>query len=195
MSRGFARDYALDQLPRGYVWDLVDYIPRRRGREARRPWGLGLPHQHPACEPSLGRLHAPFRAGTNLLVASRHPLRCEPGHGPRLSLGPALSDRQAERGDAGRPRLVRGRDRGDEAEVRHPLRVGADGHPERERARSAPCSPPTRAASSLRATRPTPRGSTSPRRKTRTRPSTGRQLSGTRSRGSTPRVPSPASGR
>src|SRR5215471_19732076 len=26
-ARAFARDYARDQMPRGYLWDLVDYVP------------------------------------------------------------------------------------------------------------------------------------------------------------------------
>lgn len=35
-----ARDFSIDSLPKGFVWDLVDYIPQQRGAqlEARGPW-------------------------------------------------------------------------------------------------------------------------------------------------------------
>lgn len=66
--RGFSRDYALDQLPRGYVWDLVDYIPRRRGArlECRSPWAFFSPSSLAGL--IQGGLHATFPAGSNLLV-------------------------------------------------------------------------------------------------------------------------------
>jgi hypothetical protein len=72
--RGFARDYALDQLPRGYIWDLVDYIPRRRGArlDGRGPWPFLSPSSLGGA--IWGGYHAPFRAGTNLLVATNPAL-------------------------------------------------------------------------------------------------------------------------
>jgi len=38
--KGMARDFSMDSLPKGYVWDLCDYIPQQRGAqlEARAPW-------------------------------------------------------------------------------------------------------------------------------------------------------------
>ena len=67
--RGFARDYALDRLPNGFVWDLVDYIPRRRGArlDGRGPWDFLTPKLSGQID---GGLHAPFRAGDTLLVHS-----------------------------------------------------------------------------------------------------------------------------
>ena len=61
--RGFARDYSLDALPRGYVWDLVDYIPRRRGArlDGRGPWTFFTPHS--LAGPIWGGYHAPFTGG------------------------------------------------------------------------------------------------------------------------------------
>jgi hypothetical protein len=38
--KGMARDFSVDAMPKGYVWDLVDYIPSQRGAEleGRGPW-------------------------------------------------------------------------------------------------------------------------------------------------------------
>jgi hypothetical protein len=38
--KGMARDFSLDTMPQGYVWDLVDFIPSQRGAqlEGRGPW-------------------------------------------------------------------------------------------------------------------------------------------------------------
>jgi hypothetical protein len=65
--RGFARDHDISNMPRGFVWDLADYIPDRRGAklETRGPWSYwsqvigGVP---------WGGKHAAFRAGTKLMV-------------------------------------------------------------------------------------------------------------------------------
>jgi len=64
-----ARDHAIDQMPAGFVWDLADYLPDRRGAklESRGAWSYfstpafaGMP---------WGGKHAAFRAGTKLLIA------------------------------------------------------------------------------------------------------------------------------
>jgi hypothetical protein len=69
--RGMARDYSLDQLPKGYVWDLVNYIPRRRGArlDGRRAWKFLTPASAMAGF-VWGGYHAPFAAGTSLLIAA-----------------------------------------------------------------------------------------------------------------------------
>jgi len=38
--KGMTRDYAVDALPEGYVWDMKDFIPQRRGTrmESRAAW-------------------------------------------------------------------------------------------------------------------------------------------------------------
>jgi len=55
-------------MPRGFVWDLADYIPDRRGAklEARGPWSYFSTPALP--NPIWGGKHAAFRAGTKLLV-------------------------------------------------------------------------------------------------------------------------------
>jgi hypothetical protein len=68
--RGFARDHDISNMPRGFVWDLADYIPDRRGAklEVRGPWAY---FSTPAfAGPVWGGKHAAFRAGTKLLVGA-----------------------------------------------------------------------------------------------------------------------------
>jgi hypothetical protein len=69
--RGIARDFALDQLPKGYVWDLVNYVPRRRGAklDGRRAWQF-VTAASALAGPVWGGLHAPYQAGSSLLVAA-----------------------------------------------------------------------------------------------------------------------------
>jgi len=65
-----ARDNAIDNMPAGFVWDLADYLPNRRGAklESRGPWSyfndvvLGAS--------AWGGKHAAFRAGTKLMIGS-----------------------------------------------------------------------------------------------------------------------------
>ena len=67
--RGLGRDFAIDGLPRGFVWDLIDYIPNRRGAklEGRGPWSY-----HTTGSPLAGTIwggkHAAFSKGQKLLV-------------------------------------------------------------------------------------------------------------------------------
>ena len=86
--RGFARDFALDQLPRGNVWDLVNYIPHRRGArlDGRGPWPFFSPSSLGGT--IWGGYHAVFRAGQNLLVAAGPNLYdVNPVNGGATSLG------------------------------------------------------------------------------------------------------------
>jgi hypothetical protein len=65
--RGFARDHDISNMPQGFVWDLADYIPDRRGAklEARGPWSY---FATTLAGMVWGGKHAAFRAGTKLLV-------------------------------------------------------------------------------------------------------------------------------
>jgi len=66
--RGFARDFAIDQLPPGYVWNLVDYIPNRHqsGCTIRGAWTLLSSNSLGG--PIWGGYHAPYAKGAKLLV-------------------------------------------------------------------------------------------------------------------------------
>lgn len=67
--RGIGRDFALDSLPQGFVWDMIDFIPNRRGAklEGRGPWSY-----HTAGSPFPGTIwggkHAAFSKGAKLMV-------------------------------------------------------------------------------------------------------------------------------
>lgn len=63
-----ARDFSLDGMPKGYVWDLVDWTPRRRSAklEGRGPWRFFSPASMAGV--LWGGRHAPFENGTRLLV-------------------------------------------------------------------------------------------------------------------------------
>jgi len=65
--RGFARDHDISNMPKGFVWDLADYLPDRRGAklEVRGPWSYLTPA---LAGPIWGGKHAAFRAGTKLLL-------------------------------------------------------------------------------------------------------------------------------
>jgi hypothetical protein len=54
-------------MPRGFVWDLADYLPDRRGAklEVRGPWSYLTPA---LAGPPWGGKHAAFRYGTKLLL-------------------------------------------------------------------------------------------------------------------------------
>ena len=46
LVKGMTRDYAVDSLPAGYVWDMKDFIPQRRGArmESRSAWKYFTPN-------------------------------------------------------------------------------------------------------------------------------------------------------
>lgn len=70
LVRGFSRDHDISNMPMGFVWDLADYIPDRRGAklESRAAWSY---FSTPAfAGPAWGGKHAAFRAGTRLLVGA-----------------------------------------------------------------------------------------------------------------------------
>jgi len=66
--RGFARDFAIDQLPPGYLYNMVDYIPDKHGAklEGRGAWTYLT--QTALAGQIWGGYHAPFEKGTKLLV-------------------------------------------------------------------------------------------------------------------------------
>jgi len=91
--QGMVRDFSLDQLPKGYVWDLVDYIPRRRGAklDGRKAWKF-LTASGAFSGPVSGGIHAPFAAGTSLLVAAGSNLyQVDPSSGAAANTGSLFS--------------------------------------------------------------------------------------------------------
>ena len=102
--RGIGRDFALDSLPNGFVWDLIDFIPNRRGAklEARGPWNYLTPSSLGGTV--WGGKHAAFNKGPLLLVHAganlyNHPLTTAPPvnlgalFGSSLTNGVMLYDR------------------------------------------------------------------------------------------------------
>ena len=68
--RGFARDHDISNMPKGFAWDLADYIPDRRGAklEVRGAWPY---FTSPAFAGAVwGGKHAAFRGGTKLLIGA-----------------------------------------------------------------------------------------------------------------------------
>lgn len=76
--RGMARDFSIDAMPKGYVWDLCDYIPSQRGAqlEGRGPWtyltSVSL------AGTNWGGYDAIYKAGEKLLVAAGPNLYDQP---------------------------------------------------------------------------------------------------------------------
>src|SRR5262252_1059641 len=67
--RGFSRDFAIDAMPDGYLWDVCDFVLNRRGvRLAWRRGYVSLGSAFPAA--STGGLHAAFSAGPKLIMES-----------------------------------------------------------------------------------------------------------------------------
>lgn len=68
--KGMARDFSVDSLPPGYVWDLVDWIPSQRGAqlEGRGPWSFLT--STPLGGTIFGGIDAVFNKGEKLLVAA-----------------------------------------------------------------------------------------------------------------------------
>jgi hypothetical protein len=68
--KGFARDFASDSLPSGYLWDMVDAIPNRKGArvEQRGAWEYFSPTSLGGT--IQGGYHASFVKGEKLLVVA-----------------------------------------------------------------------------------------------------------------------------
>jgi hypothetical protein len=68
--KGMARDFSLDAMPKGYVWDLVDYVPSQRGAqlEGRGPWSYLTTNS--LAGTIWGGVDAVYKAGEKLLVAA-----------------------------------------------------------------------------------------------------------------------------
>jgi hypothetical protein len=89
-----ARDFSLDSMPKGYVWDLVDYIPSQRGAqlEGRGPWTFLT--QNPLGGTIWGGCDAVYKAGERLLVHAGTTLYDQPrmpaggGSVPANTVGP-----------------------------------------------------------------------------------------------------------
>jgi hypothetical protein len=67
--RGFSRDYAIDNLPPGFLWDVCDFVLNRRGvRLSYRAGYVNKGAVFPAA--STGGLHAAYTAGPKLIMES-----------------------------------------------------------------------------------------------------------------------------
>src|SRR5215471_13008192 len=68
-ARAFARDFARDQMPRGYLWDVVDYVPQiiDASLTGRGAWRWGSPVLDGDIETGI---LASFTAGEQLLAQS-----------------------------------------------------------------------------------------------------------------------------
>jgi|SRR5215467_900682 len=67
--RGFSRDFPMDSMPPGFLWDICDFILNRHGRRLAYRSGyvsLGTAFS----TPPTGGLHAAFSAGPKLIVES-----------------------------------------------------------------------------------------------------------------------------
>jgi hypothetical protein len=76
--KGIGRDFAIDSLPRGFVWDMIDFIPNRRGArlEMRGPWEY---HSTVAMAGTCwSGKHAAFSKGARLLVSAGPNLYSHP---------------------------------------------------------------------------------------------------------------------
>ena len=73
-----ARDFSLDSMPKGYVWDLLDYIPSQRGAqlEGRGPWTYLT--SVPLAGTIWGGIDAVYKAGEKLLVHAGPTLYDQP---------------------------------------------------------------------------------------------------------------------
>jgi len=66
-ARAFARDFARDQMPPGYLWDVVDYVPAiiDAGLTGRGPWLWGSTAMGGDAETGI---YAPYSTGDKLLI-------------------------------------------------------------------------------------------------------------------------------
>lgn len=89
--KGFARDFSIDQLPAGFVWNMVDYIPDRHGSklEGRGAWTYLTDAALDG--PVWGGYHAQFTAGSRLLVHAGHDLYDQTGWKNQTGMYPATS--------------------------------------------------------------------------------------------------------
>jgi hypothetical protein len=63
----FARDFARDRMPKGYLWDMADFVPNLLDSEltGRGGWTWGSTAMGAS---AIGGIYAPFKAGDKLLV-------------------------------------------------------------------------------------------------------------------------------
>jgi len=86
--RGMTRDFAVDSLPAGYLWDLVDAIPNRKGAriEQRGAWAYFTDAFAATIQ---GGYHAAFSAGQKLYAVSNSRVwGIDPVTGAKTDLGP-----------------------------------------------------------------------------------------------------------
>jgi len=85
--KGMMRDYAVDSLPDGYVWDMRDFIPQRRGTrmESRSAWQ----YMTPALPgPPWAGCYGRYQAGEKFLMAAGGALvDVNPASGASASVG------------------------------------------------------------------------------------------------------------
>lgn len=87
--KGMARDFSLDSMPKGYVWDLVDYIPSQRGAqlEGRGPWTFLTAASMQGTVWS--GIDAVYKAGEKLLVHAGSTLYDQPRTSSMVVTAPA----------------------------------------------------------------------------------------------------------
>ena len=85
--RGFARDFAIDAMPDGFLWDICDFILNRRG--LRLAYRSGYVSLGPVFTTApTGGLHASYQAGPKLIVESGGSLYdVNPSTGARSLIG------------------------------------------------------------------------------------------------------------
>jgi hypothetical protein len=77
--RGFARDFSVDQLPSGFVWNLVDYIPDRHQAKLGGRGAWTYMTNAPLAGTVWGGYHAAFTKGARLLVCAGSTLYDQQG--------------------------------------------------------------------------------------------------------------------
>lgn len=66
-ATGFAKDYPRDQMPQGYMWDLVDYVPTLLDAQLTNRGGWKWASAVNVSD-FVGGIYAPFASGDRLLV-------------------------------------------------------------------------------------------------------------------------------
>jgi hypothetical protein len=89
--KGMTRDFAVDSLPSGYLWDLVDAVPNRKGAriDQRGAWSY-FSTAYPAS--IWGGYHAAFTGGQKLLIVANSQVwdvNQTTGSGTAYGAGPA----------------------------------------------------------------------------------------------------------
>jgi hypothetical protein len=77
--RGFARDFSIDQIPAGYLYNMVDYIPDKHGARLEGRGGWTYLTSAALAGTVWGGYHAPFSKGAKLLVCAGDKLYDQPG--------------------------------------------------------------------------------------------------------------------